>query len=185
MNTLQTIFNEIGNLTDVDYGANDKGGKIHTYLDTYDKLFKPFQKGCSILEIGLAKGDSILLWDKYFTKSKIVGCDLSIVFSSPSYKNDVELIACDGTKPELLDKLNGQKFDIIIDDSSHVTQDQIDTFNMLKGSMKPNGVYIIEDILAYDIEKHRYAALHHNIEVVDMRSNGRFDNMLIIFRDFK
>ena len=181
MVTLKEIFAEIGNHTGVDIGCNDKDG-IHTYVDTYDKLFKPFQKGCSILEIGLAKGDSILLWDKYFTNTKIVGCDLSIVFEPAAYENDVELIACDGTKPELLDKLNGQKFDIMIDDGSHMTQDQITTFNLLKGSMNKGGVYIIEDILALDQERNKFTKLHDNCEIIDMRSNGRFDNVLIVYR---
>jgi len=182
MVTLKEIFAEIGNHTGVDIGCNDKDG-IHTYVDTYDKLFKPFQKGCSILEIGLAKGDSILLWDKYFTKSKIVGCDLSIVFSSPSYKNDVELIACDGTKPELLDKLNGQKFDIMIDDGDHTHQSQIKTFNLLKNSMNKGGVYIIEDILSPEQSLPYLTKIHDNCEVIDMRHiNNRFDNMLLVYR---
>ena len=64
MQTLQEIFNEIGNLTEIDRGGNDKGGKIHTYLETYDRLFQPFQNGCTMLEIGLALGDSIKLWDR-------------------------------------------------------------------------------------------------------------------------
>jgi len=181
MVTLKEIFAEIGNHTGVDIGCNDKDG-IHTYVDTYDKLFKPFQKGCSILEIGLAMGDSISLWDKYFTKSKIVGCDLSIVFEPLKYKNKVELIACDATKAEFVDVLNGQMFDIIIDDGSHMTQDQLTTFNLLKGSMNKGGVYIIEDILALDIERKKFTSLHDNCEIIDMRSNGRFDNVLIVYR---
>ena len=180
MKTLQDIFNEIGNLTDVDYGANDKGGKIHTYLETYDKLFSPFRNGCSFLEIGLAMGDSISLWDKYFKNSSIIGCDLSIIFEPLDYNNEVTLIACDGTKPILLEKLGDRTFDIVVEDSSHMTQDQIDTFNLLKGRMNKGGVYIIEDLLSLDTERHRYLALHPNAYIVDMRANGRFDNALVV-----
>ncbi len=152
-------------------------------MEKYDELFAPFRNGCSFMEIGLAMGESIRLVDEYFENSKIVGVDLSIVFTPPAYENQVELIACDGTKPELLDKLGDQMFDIVIDDGSHMTQDQLDTFNLLKGRMKPGGVYIIEDILAWGIEESKYRLLHNNIEVVDMRHiNGRFDNILLIFR---
>jgi cephalosporin hydroxylase len=181
MKTLQEIFNGIGNLTPVDGGHNDKGGQIHTYLETYDKLFKPFQNGCTFMEIGLAMGKSIELFDEYFENSKIYGVDLSIVFEPLKYKNDVHLIASDGTKPEFLHMIN-DKFDIVIDDGSHMTQDQIDTFNLVKPYMKAGGVYIIEDILALDSQKHLFKAIHDNCEIIDMRSNGRFDNVLLVYR---
>lgn len=178
MKTLQSIFNEIGNLTDVDYGANDKGGKIHTYLETYDKLFAPFQKGCSLLEIGLAMGDSIKLWDEYFERSFIFGVDISVVFEIPEYKNVVGIFEEDATKPISIPG----PFDIIIDDGSHMEADQIKTFNLLKSKMNPGGIYIVEDILALDQNRHKFEALHTNCEVVDMRHTGRFDNVLIIYR---
>lgn len=182
MKTLQEIFNEIGNLTDVDYGANDKGGKIHTYLETYDRLFAPFRNGCTLMEIGLAMGDSLKLWDAYFNNSEILGIDLSIVFKPAEYKNIVVVYAADATKPEFAELINGSKFDIVIDDGSHVTADQIKTFNLLRDKMKPGAIYIIEDILALDIERHKYLELHHSCEIIDMRHTGRFDNVLIIYR---
>ena len=75
------------------------------------------------------------------------------------------------------------KFDYIIDDGSHMEQDQIKTFQMLKPFMKEGGVYIIEDILALDQNAHRFRALHHNCEIVDLRKQkGRFDDVLIIYR---
>lgn len=181
MKTLQEIFNRIGNLTPVDGGHNDKGGQIHTYLETYDKLFAPFQKGCTFLEIGLAMGKSIELFDEYFENSKIYGVDISVVFEIGKYKNNVKIVQADGTKPEFLNQIN-DKFDVVIDDGSHMTQDQIDTFNIIKPHMKNGGVYIIEDILALDSQRHLFTALHDNCEVIDMRSNGRFDNVLLIYR---
>lgn len=183
--TLQQIFNEIGNLTDQDYGGNDKGGKIHTYLETYDKLFEPFRDGCTMLEIGLATGDSIRLWDKYFTNSNIVGCDISVVFNAVPYTgngNTLDIIQADATKPEFLERIKDYEFSLVVDDGSHVTQDMIDTFNLLKGKMKKGGIYILEDILALDQERSRFEALHDNCEIIDMRDNGRFDNVLIIYR---
>jgi cephalosporin hydroxylase len=181
MKTLKEIFARIGNHSGVDIGCNDKDG-IHTYVDTYDKLFAPFQKGCSFMEIGLAMGDSIDLFDEYFDNSEIVGVDISVVFPPKKYKNEVAIIEADATKANFLKAIEFKTFDIIIDDASHVTQDQLDTFNLLRPYMKKGSIYIIEDILAWDIEKHKFNRLHDNIEVIDMRSNGRFDNMLLIFR---
>lgn len=179
---LVDIFKEIGNLTAIDKGCNDKDGQIHTYLETYDKLFKPFQSGSNILEIGLALGDSIELWDRYFENSKIIGVDVAVVFQKKEYKNEVIIIEADATKVGIVDMLGDTKFDIIVDDGSHMTQDQVTTFNLLKTKMKSGGIYIIEDLLALDIERERYLALHHDVEIIDMRHNGRFDNCLCIIK---
>jgi 23S rRNA U2552 (ribose-2'-O)-methylase RlmE/FtsJ len=182
MKTLVDIFNRIGNTTAVDRGCNDKGGQIHTYTETYDKLFAPFQKGCSFLEIGLALGDSIDLFDEYFENSDIAGVDISVVFTPKKYKNNVSIIEADATKANFLKDIKGKTFDIVIDDGSHMSQDQIDTFNLLKGSMNKGGIYVIEDILALDQERSKFERLHSNCEIIDMRSNGRFDNVLIVYR---
>lgn len=183
--TLIEIFKEIGNHSGIDAGGNDKNS-THTYLETYDSLFKPFKKECTLLEIGLATGDSIKLWDKYFELSTIVGVDISLVFNredaDAGNNNAVYLIEADATKPDIVDKLKNWTFDIIVEDGSHMTQDQITTFNLLKGKLNKGGIYIIEDILALDLEREKYLALHDNCEIIDMRHTGRFDNVLIIYK---
>lgn len=181
MQTLTEIFSEIGNHTGTDIGCNDKGG-IHTYLETYDKLFEPFRDGATILEIGLALGDSIKLWDRYFENSKIIGVDISVVFQPEQYKNEVEIIEADATKPGFLGQMGKYKFDVVIDDSDHQEVSQITTFNLLKPFMKPGSLYIVEDILALDQNRHKFEALHDNCEIVDMRHTGRFDNVLIVYQ---
>lgn len=179
--SLTEIFKRIGHFGS-DIGCNDKNG-THTYTETYDKVLEPYRNGCTFMEIGLAMGDSIKLFNEYFENSIIIGCDISIVFERPlHFKNSVRLIQSDATKKEFLEHIKDDKFDIIIDDGSHITQDQIDTFNLLKGKMNKGGIYIIEDILALDVERKKFEALHTNCEIIDMRSNGRFDNVLIIYR---
>lgn len=181
--TLQEIFNRIGHFGE-DIGCNDKGG-THSYIEPYEELFKKFQDGCSIMEIGVAKGDSVKLWNEYFHNSVIVGVDLSIIFEEvkPMNKNKIRTIAADGTKPELLDAIGTQTFDIIIDDGSHMTQDQITTFHLLKDRMNKGGVYIIEDLLALDRERQRYLQLHKNAEIIDLRKvKGRFDDALVVIK---
>lgn len=178
--SLTEIFKRIGHFGS-DIGCNDKNG-THTYTETYDKVLEPYRNGCTFMEIGLAMGDSIKLFDEYFENSKIIGVDISVVFEIPKYKNDVQIIQADATKVEFLNTIKDEFFDVIIDDASHQTQDQIDTFNLLKGKMNKGGIYIIEDILALDVERKKFEALHDNCEIIDMRSNGRFDNVLILYR---
>jgi uncharacterized protein YbjT (DUF2867 family) len=49
--------------------------------------------------------------------------------------SEVEIIEADATKQSIINILDTKTFDIIIDDGSHMTQDQIGTFNLLKGKM--------------------------------------------------
>jgi len=180
MKTLKEIFAEIGHFGS-DIGCNDKNS-THTYLETYDELFKPYQDGCNFMEIGLALGDSIKLFDEYFINSKIVGVDISVVFPPKEYKNEVVIIEADATKESFLDHIKDNMFDIILDDGSHMEADQVATFNLLKSRMNPGGLYIIEDILSLDTNKEMFKSLHDNCTIFDMRDNGRFDNVLIIYR---
>jgi 23S rRNA U2552 (ribose-2'-O)-methylase RlmE/FtsJ len=180
MQTLTDIFNEIGHFGN-DIGCNDKNS-THTYTGTYDVLFRPFRNGCTFMEIGLALGDSIKLFDQYFDNSKIVGVDISVVFTPGNYKNDVNIIETDATKTEFLEHIKDYSFDLIIDDGSHMELDQMNTFELLKKKMNPGGIYIIEDIIAIDLNYHKFMSLYKNCEVIDMRHTGRFDNVLIIYR---
>lgn len=181
MKTLTEIFTEIGHFGE-DIGCNDKNS-THTYTETYDKLFEPFRNGCNFMEIGLALGDSIKLVDRYFENSTILGVDISVVFTPEQYRNDVRIIETDATKADFIRHVEGLEFDIVIDDGSHMEQDQMASFELLKHKMKSGGLYIIEDILAIDQNRKRFEKLHDNCEVIDMRHlNGRFDNVLIVYR---
>lgn len=181
--TLTEIFSEIGHFG-TDIGCNDKNS-THTYTKVYDELFATFRNKCDFMEIGLALGDSIKLFDMYFTHSSIFGVDISVVFPWRDWvcNNSVNIIEADATKESFLGLLGNQMFDIIIDDGSHMEADQIATFKLLSPRMKNGGVYVIEDILALDQNRHIFQSLHNNCEVIDMRKeNGRFDNVLIVYR---
>lgn len=183
--SLVELFSKIGNFSGIDSGANDKNS-THHYLETYDKLFEPFRNSCTILEIGLATGDSIKLWDMYFTNSNIVGVDVSVIFNALPYvpnNNTKDIIQADATKPEFLERIKDYTFDLVIDDGSHLTQHQVTTFNLLKDKMKKGGVYIIEDLLALDVERETYLALHPSAEIIDLRHvKGRFDDALVVIK---
>lgn len=182
MESLTEIFKEIGHFGN-DIGCNDKNS-THTYTDVYDLLFSAKRNKCDFMEIGLALGDSIKLFDRYFSHSSIFGVDISVVFPwrDLKYRNTVNIIEADATKESFLTLLGPQTFDIIIDDSDHLEASQVKTFNLLKHRMKPDGIYVIEDILAIDHSRKMFESLHDNCEVIDMRSNGRFDNVLIVYR---
>jgi len=136
------------------------------------------------MEIGLAMGLSLAMWREYIPVGRIIGVDLSIAFDpAPHLASGTILITADATKPAFLDKIKDYTFDVVIDDGSHMANDQASTFKMLKPKMNRGGIYVVEDILALDTERKRFEALHPNCEIIDLRRNkGRFDDVLIVYR---
>lgn len=120
------------------------------YLDRYNPMLAPWVgKSISLLELGVLKGGSLLLWNDYFPSSKIVGIDLN----SPENFDPVEGINIfQGSQidTEFLSKVantsapNG--FDIIIDDASHTGElTKISFWHLFDNHLKPGGMYVIED----------------------------------------
>lgn len=181
METLQQIFDKYSIATEA--GHADKG-TIHSYIPTYEKILAPYRDGSTIMEVGIAMGYSMKMWGEYFTNSKIIGADINqsfdkAPFSDPKY----DIILHDATKPEFLDKVKEYTFDVVIDDGSHMYEDQKATFLMLKSKMKKGGIYIIEDIVGFDISRKLFPLLHDNCEIIDLRKvKNRFDDALIIYR---
>lgn len=185
METLAQIYERNRTPDDKEYGCGDKG-TIHSYIPEYERLLAPYRRpGVTLMEIGLALGHSLAMWREYLPEgATVIGVEPVIVFDrGPHEAVGTILIECDGTKPELLAKLNGRKLDVVIDDASHMTNDQIASFNLLKPAMNPGGLYVIEDILALEVEYLRYRALHPKLEIIDNRRvKGRFDDVLLVYR---
>lgn len=165
-------------------GNGDKG-TAHSYINEYAKLLEPYRHDGSLLEIGISWGLSMRMWREYFTNGIVAGVDINIhtncedLLTNPDYK----IFKCDATKPEFLEKLNGLKFDTIIDDGSHHFEDQITSFNLLKNSIKPGGIYIIEDVVNIDANRESFETIHTNCTIIDNRSiKNRYDDVLIIYK---
>jgi hypothetical protein len=167
----------------VDAGHGDKGS-THSYIPLYEELLAPFRERCDFMEIGLASGWSMEMWDEYFGPDcSIVGVDLGIIFDRTKFDNRFRFIVTDATKPTLLQALGGRTFDFVIDDASHMEADQISTFLILKERMKQGGIYVIEDILSPESAVPKMIAMHDRVEVHDFRAQkGRYDDMMVVFR---
>lgn len=180
--TLSEIFKRHANYGK-DVGCGDKNS-THSYTDTYDKVLAPYREGCNFLEIGLALGHSIRMFDEYFSNSNLFGIDISLMFGLPEKSNNsIQLIEADATRSGFLDILGDTKFDVVLDDADHTHQSQLATFDLLKGRMNPGGIYIIEDILNLEASKKYFLEAHPNCEIIDLRKEkGRFDDVIIIYR---
>lgn len=190
MKTLEEIYSNHNNGSS-GAGHGDKG-TVHSYIPEYEKLFAPYRdKKINILEIGIAYGESLELWDKYFNNANVFGADIHDIeifsdkFKPGGYKDDERFTIwiSDATKPEFLDVIGDTKFDILIDDGSHRLYDQIATYELLKDRMNPGGLYIIEDVANITIDEIEFEERHGKIEVYDGRAQtNRYDDCLIIMK---
>ena len=121
--------------------------KNHGYQRVYPWFLSHFKKSpIKLLEIGVADSESLELWKNYFENVNLFVIDIL-----PIQINDknVKVFQVDQSKEvELIDFANNvnAKFDIIIDDGSHVPEHQLLTLKNLWNNLKGGGVYIIEDI---------------------------------------
>jgi methyltransferase family protein len=119
------------------------------YIEIYDKHFSSFRnKEIVFVEIGVAHGGSLQMWRKYFgEKALLIGVDIN-----PECKkfeeDNTKIFIGSQTDTKFLNELKSQipPIDILIDDGGHTMKQQVTTFEMLFESVKPNGLYICEDL---------------------------------------
>ena len=140
--------------------GSDKGNmhfECHFYTEIYEKLLSPYlDKHVKMLEIGVNDVRfpcaSINMWTSFFENLSFFGFDINPA-SKEFEKENVKIIIGDQGNSEDLKKIileSGGEFDIILDDGSHEHLHHILTFTTLKDHLKEGGIYIIEDLHAYD-----------------------------------
>ncbi|WP_257292141.1 glycosyltransferase, partial [Endozoicomonas sp. ONNA1] len=133
---------------------NHKGfasDKWSLYLEKYEEIFKPYRtKRINLLEIGVQNGGSLEIWAKYFSNAKkIIGCDIDQTCSSLKYNNGkIQIVIGDVTDKNTIHTISNicQKFNIIIDDGSHNSDDIIKSFVNYFNNVADNGIYVVEDL---------------------------------------
>ncbi len=172
------------------YLDTDKEHPNHGYISKcYDELFSEYQnKPINFLEIGLASGGSLLLWNDYFTNAKIYGVDsgadsrfTQCIENVKQYPN-INLIKADAYDPKLNDVL--PNFDIIIDDGPHTLDSHIKCLNLYLPKLNSNGVLIIEDIGdEVWIEEYKKVLLPNcDYKIIDTDRNIEYNNLLFVIR---
>jgi demethylmacrocin O-methyltransferase len=160
-------------------GTSDKADR-HSYIDLYETLFAPYRKpGASILEIGVLNGDSLVAWSKYFPNGDVWGLDVNPCNPLP---NGIRVVLGNACSRDVCNQhFANQKFDIIIDDASHILDQQLVTFALYKDHIRPGGVYVIEDIAGAESAE---ILRNRGFEIHDRRYvNGIGDDILGIWRD--
>ena len=178
------------------------GWHQHSYTDYYSSLYDHCRDKINlILEVGIGTTDKSIpmnmtengkpgaylkMWRDYFINAQVYGADIdkNILFKEERIKTFY------------VDQLNKQKiqdmwseiatrdFDLIIDDGLHTAEANISFFFNSFNYLKKHGIYIIEDVHNFEIEK-TYSALKNfdpEIVVLKKRNIKYENNNLIVVR---
>lgn len=97
---------------------------------------------------GYRQGASLRVWKEYFPNAAIYGWDVQpdTQFTEPGIKT----FLCDSTDSiqvaECIRAMEVSEFDLVIDDGSHLPQDQLATLENVLPYVCDGGIYVIEDI---------------------------------------
>lgn len=133
----------------------------HGYTLFYKPMFASrMNDELNVAEIGVAKGASVKTWRDYFPNSQIYGFDIDeTCIKEFNVNNDTTNIrlaymdVCDAESIKDGFANTGVMYDLIIDDSTNVFDDQIRILRNAYQFLKPGGFIIIEDILLEADEK--------------------------------
>lgn len=127
----------------------ESGLSPKSYTLLYEKLFSPLRdQPIRLLELGVAKGYSLLMWEEYFSEGKIFGIDINPATMLHTDRiqtfcgSQSDLVFLSAIYPDL------GSLDIIIDDGGHKREQQSGSFQILWGLLRPGGFYAIEDLQA-------------------------------------
>ena len=132
--------------------SHPEGRMVHKcvpYFDVYHRHFSRFRgQRLTLIEVGIFNGGSLPMWREYLgPQATIVGVDINEgckQFAEPG----IEIVIGDqGDRAflrSLADSYPGTA--ILIDDGGHQMHQQIATFEELYPRLRPDGIYVCEDV---------------------------------------
>jgi hypothetical protein len=132
--------------------GTDKYG-VHHYTPVYEALARPLRRQpVRLLELGVGGyghglgGESLLMWAAYFRRGRIYGLDIED--KTALSRGRINVVQCSQTDRTRLEALGAEigPFDFVIDDGSHVSAHQIESFRILWPFVKDGGWYVVEDV---------------------------------------
>ena len=144
----------------------------HGYAKIYEKYFYRYkEKRLNIIELGSFYGNASAAFFFFFKNSQIYSADINpdmYIYRSKRLKNFFTDTSSRSSIENDIIKKN-VKFDLIIEDASHMLKDQIISLFILFKILKPGGYFIIEEI---DFPEKRE----------DMRVNQEFPDLKTILK---
>jgi glycosyltransferase involved in cell wall biosynthesis len=135
------------------YSKETTSGHRHPYTPVYDTLFSSLRtQSINIAEIGIEKNDSINIWRKYFPNADIYGFEYNEQYLQEAINQNLSNVYYE--KIDVKDANNirktfqtiNKKYDILIDDSTHLFEDQIRVIQNSIEYLNDGGILVVEDI---------------------------------------
>lgn len=130
------------------YGT-DKGDPGHFFGNLYAPIINDLNclPAVKVLEIGVATGGSLKLWHGILNSPTITAVDIDPLCAEITIPECAILIG-DQADLDFLEKLhdNDGPYNLVVDDGSHLSDHQVNTFSMLWPGVPDGGWYVIEDL---------------------------------------
>lgn len=172
---------------------SDKCPQIkHPFTPVYFELLKEKRESTKkVLEIGIGwremalkwrdyqTGASLFMWREFFPNAQIYGIDIE----DRTLINDdrITTFLCDQTDEKdltkLIDKI-GNDIDLIIDDGSHITEDQIFSCKTFMPIVKKDVIYIVEDVKEPNIVAN--ALNMYKTSIPALKRRFKDDNIVVV-----
>lgn len=187
----------------LEYGVIHGTDKVaNEYLLIYETYIREIRTSAKkVLEIGIAGGASLRMWQDYFPNATIVGMDHNKDYCN-IVQNLIHCICGDATKPESWDRIRhsfGDNFDLMVDDGFHTTADILTAFRYAFPLVRSGGLYVVEDVGTsynpiYQRDNHHVGGIKNAVEffktfVDDINQNEKspyesihFHKSLVIIR---
>lgn len=164
----------------------DKWGK-HTYTPYYYNLLNERRHIIKkVIEIGTAEGASLFMWRDFFPNATIYGAEIDPArVALMDGQERIKVIQCDQTSEKDLKKVvahTGTDVDLIIDDGSHVFEDQMFSCKTLVPMFQKHLIYIIEDIQLWNSGKKKLKEFDVEVPELIRTRKRRRDNYLLVIR---
>ena len=126
----------------------------HAYHSFYERFFqKEKTKSLSILELGSFRGNAAAALFFYFKNAHISSGDIFPDLFTYKSKRIKNFFIDTSSELEIQNKIvnKGEYFDFIIEDAGHYLKDQIISLFILFKKLKPEGIFIVEELDFPDI----------------------------------
>lgn len=136
------ILDEMGMST-----GTDKTSIFHDYLRHYERIFARFKnEPINVFEIGVLGGASLKMWERFFTRARIIGIDIKAECQKYATERTTIEIGSQADVNFLESIVTKYPPTIIIDDGSHRADHIRISFEYLFPRLLLGGIYSIEDL---------------------------------------
>ena len=121
----------------------------HRYIPSYEQAFASLGDVADILEFGVLDGASIHWLADRFPHSRIIGVDIIAPRPSWPHSDRIDYAEADQSNPSTVAAMFakfGRRYDLIIDDGSHLPPHQASCLIEALPFVRPGGLYILEDV---------------------------------------